>query len=357
MVHLLRERWAPGSHPDSPNRDAVRSHPRHLHGRRSARLTTIRVNSISKSSSTRSLTLVALALAGSLLGRVGSPQSAIASELEPQNLIVTRGADTLGVAGDHFALTWDAATGGEVRAIRLHDGAFWHELLATGTRRATVPGLLVTTAQSKQGALGPFGRGELQVLEEGPERVVVQSRSRLAPEKGKPSELELTQTYVVYPEGALFIDFVLELKPGAKPVTIQRAAVGIPLSLTGYTLSFWHWQRAGVRGSGFLEPQPVFTSAYCPNLGLALGAFGNLSNQIQVTLEAERGLGGDLVASAIRDGKTFLHWLHPSRRARLLSRPRIATRIVSEFSSGGIPSTRVSLAIGLRIGSRTRCRE
>jgi hypothetical protein len=268
------------------------------------------------SQSTSSLTLATLAVAALFAGADSRP--AASSELEPRTIVVTRGADTLGVTGEHFAFTWDAATGGEVRSIRLHDGLVWRELLARETRRATVPSLLVTTTQSKQGTLGPFARGELKVLEEGPERVVIESRSHLATEKGKASELELTQTYVVYPEGALFIDFVLELKPGAKSVTIQRAAVGVPMSLAGYTLSFWHWQRAGVRGSGFLEPQPVFTSAYCPNLGLALGTFGNLSNQIQITLEAERGLSGkDLVASAIRDGKTFLHWLHPEQAGPL----------------------------------------
>ena len=235
-----------------------------------------------------------------------------ASELEPHPLAITRGADTLAVQGEHFALTWNQARGGELSSIRLHDGVAWHELIEPGVRRTTVPGLLLTA--SGQTASPAFGPGTIKALEEGPDRVVIEAKAPLRNEKGKESGLVLTQVSTVYPEGALFIDLTLELTEDAKPLSVERASIGVPVALGSYTLSFWHWQKSAERGSGFLEPQPMFTSAYCPNMGVALGASGNLSNQVQMTLESERGLAaGSLVTTSLKDGRSLIYWLHPEQ--------------------------------------------
>jgi len=242
---------------------------------------------------------------------IGTGGRGQASELEPHPLAITRGADTLAVQGEHFALTWNQARGGELSSIRLHDGVAWHELIEPGVRRTTVPGLLVTVGGET--ASSAFGPGEIKALEDGPERVVIHSKASLRNEKGKESGLVLTQVSTIYPEGALFIDLTLELPAGAKPLSVERASIGVPVALGSYTLSFWHWQKSADRGSGFLEPQPMFTSAYCPNMGVALGANGNLSNQVQMALEAERGLAMALVTTSLRDGRSLIYWLHPEQ--------------------------------------------
>jgi hypothetical protein len=263
--------------------------------------------------STRLTRIVVSSLAALVCLLAGVPGPVRGSELEPHALAITRGADTLTVQGEHFALTWDAHRGGELKSIRIHDGIAWHELVEPGIRRTTVPGLLLTAGgEAKSPAFGP---GELTVKEETPDRVVVESKASLRNEKGKECGLVLTQTSTIFPEGALFLDFALELPAGAKPLTVEKASLGVPLALGTYTLSFWHWQRGLDRGSGFLEPQPMFSSAYCPNVGLALGTSGNLSNQVEVVLESKRGLAGpsSLITTSIHDGRSILHWLHPEQ--------------------------------------------
>jgi hypothetical protein len=256
--------------------------------------------------------LLAFCLSSLVAGLIATSTSsrATASELEPDPLILNQSEELLSVDGEHFGFTWSAAKGGDLTSIRLHDGARWHELVAPGRRRVSVPGILVRT--SSLGTLGQFARGSIDVLEHAPGRVVVESRSRLATEAGEQSELELVQTFTVLGEGAVFVDLELELPEGSEPVRVERATIGWVVDVEDYTLGFWHWQRSAHRGSGFLEPQRTYTSPYCPNLGLAVGTAGNLSNQLQVIVESNYGLSGSdvSISSALSNGRSFVTRLH-----------------------------------------------
>jgi len=231
--------------------------------------------------------------------------SASAAGLEPAPLQVARSAAEITIAGEHFALTWSAAKGGDLTSIRLHDGAEWHELVGQGARRTSVPGLLIYTTE---GTLGPFATATLTVTEESPERAVIFGSSRLATEAGVPSALELHQTFTVYREGAVFVDVTLELPAGSAPLAVRKASLGWPVETASYTLQFWHWQRDPRHGSGFLDPQPTFSGSFCPNAGLALGTAGGISNQLQVIVESSRGIDGS-ASNWIKDGHHFITWL------------------------------------------------
>ncbi len=239
-----------------------------------------------------------------------------ASELEPAPLVVVATADSVVVSGGHFALTWSAARGGDLTSIRIHDGVAWHELIAPGMRRISVPGILVYTPQ---GPYGPFGRGTLTVGDQEPGSVVVTSEMLLVDEKEGSGPLTLRTTYTVYAEGAVFLDLDLTLAAKAKKLTVTRASVGFPVDVTDYTLQFWHWQQSLDRGSGMLEPQPTFTSVYCPNVGLALGTAGTFSNQLQVILESPDSFAGSAapVVTYIAQGRSFATWLLPENAGPL----------------------------------------
>jgi hypothetical protein len=218
---------------------------------------------------------------------------------------VTSSKDEIALQGGHFALTWSAAKGGDLTSIRLHDGVTWHELVGHGARRTTVPGLLIYTPTEM---LGPFAPATLTVIEESPERTVVQTRSRLAPESGKPTAFALEQTFTVYREGAVFVDLDLQLPAGSPPIQVRRASLGWPVETASYAIKLWHWQRDLSHGAGFLDPQPTFAGSFCPNAGLALGNAGSISNQLQVVVESSRGIGGS-ASSWVKDGQHFITWL------------------------------------------------
>ncbi len=261
-----------------------------------------------------------LAVAGvAALGALAAPESARAVEPAPAPLQVTRGAASVTVRGGHFELTWSATQGGDLRSIRLHDGIEWHELVGQGARRSSVPGLLLYT---EGGTMGPFGPGALEIREASPERVIVVASSHPATEDRKPGDLELVETFTVYPEGAVFVDLDLSLPAGKPAVTLDRASLGWPVDTSGYSLAFWHWQRNLDRGSGMLDPQLTFTSPFAPNAGLALGNAGNLTNQLQVTLESSHQIGSsDIpVTTMVKDGKHFISWLRSEQAGPALLR-------------------------------------
>ncbi len=256
---------------------------------------------------------VVLALAGALASGTMLPLAdGLASELEPAALVVVTSADSVAVTGSHFALSWSRAAGGDLTSIRLFDGIEWHELVAAGIRRNSVPGILVYTPD---GPLGPFSAGSIRIEEQTPERVVVACDTRLATEAGKETPLALRTTYTIHSAGAVFLDLALNLPEKSKPITVTKASLGMQVDTGTYTLSFWHWQRNRDRGSGMLEPQPVFTTPFCPNVGLALGTAGSLSNQLQVIAESPHSLKGSEVqaVSAVRDGKNFATWILPEQ--------------------------------------------
>ncbi len=265
-----------------------------------------------------------------------APGNSPASELEPGALAVAAAPESVVVSGSHFALTWSAAHGGDLTSIRLHDGVAWHELVARGPRRTSVPGILVYTPE---GPLGPFTGGRVTVAEETPGRVVVRTETRLATEKEKETPLTFQATYTVHAEGAIFLDFSLELPAGTKPLPVTRASLGWPVEMKDFTLGFWHWQRNRERGSGMLEPQPVFNSVYCPNLGLALGTAGSISNQLQITLESAGSMMGSEVpvVSSVRDGKSFTTWILPEQESPFTLGPPFSYRNRLGFFLGRHP--------------------
>ncbi len=246
-------------------------------------------------------------------GFVHSPLSpclraALAAEIDPAPLRVSKSGADITVEGGHFALTWSAARAGDLTSIRLHDGVEWHELVGKGARRTSVPGLMIYTPG---GTLGSNSSGTATISEESPDRVVVTTHSHPATEEGKASALDLRQNYTVWREGAVFVDLDLELPAGAPLQTVRQASIGWPVEPNGYTLSFWHWESGVVRGSGFLEPKLTFTVPFASNLGLALGTAGNISNQLQLIIESDRPLGSSKgrVVSSVKDGRHFSFWL------------------------------------------------
>ena len=277
---------------------------------------------------------VPLALAVLMLAAV--PDSGSGSELEPAALAVASTPDSVVVSGGHFAFTWSAARGGDLTSIRLHDGMDWHELVAPGPRRASVPGLLVYTPE---GPLGPFTGGRITVEENAPGRVVVRSETRLATEKQKESPLAFQATYTIMAEGAVFVDLALTLPAEAKAIAVTRASLGWPVETQDFTLAFWHWQRNRDRGSGMLDPQPTFNAAYCPNLGLALGAAGSFSNQLQIILESGASFMGPEVpvVSSVRDGRSFITWILPEQQPPFALEPSFSYRNRLGFFLGRHP--------------------
>jgi len=74
-----------------------------------------------------------------------------------------------------------------------------------------------------------------------------------------------------------------------------------------------HMQGAGLVGGRIANGAGTAERFFWVWTNIALGASGNLSNQVQVVLESERGLAGEgsLVTLSLRDGRSLLYGLHP----------------------------------------------
>jgi len=136
---------------------------------------------------------------------------AVAAPWAHAALTAQPGDDALTIQGDWFELRIDASRGGEIAELKLHDGSQWNTVFAAP--EITFPCLTLRDAD-KTYRLSNDAEAELVQIETAPDVVRCAVKGRPRADEGTASPWEVTLTYEVYPEGAVFIDLDCELKSG-----------------------------------------------------------------------------------------------------------------------------------------------
>jgi len=149
---------------------------------------------------------------------VAAPWAHAALNAQPRDHALT-------IQGDWFELTIDASQGGEIAELKLHDGAQWNTPFAAP--ESTLPCLALRDADNTY-RLSNDADAELVQVEAAPDVVRCAVKGRPRADDGTPSPWEVTLTYEVYPEGAVFIDLDCELSEG--DFVLSNAAVSFAAS-------------------------------------------------------------------------------------------------------------------------------
>ena len=200
-----------------------------------------------------------------------------APPLARAGLTLERGPNAVKAKGDHFAITIDMTRGGEISELLLHDGSQWNSVLGDGG--ATFPGLTFSTADEHY-ALANDTEGKLVSADATPEKVVCKVSAVPRSGNAEASPWEITTTYEVYAEGAVFIDLDCRLNEGE--FALSHADVSFPLHESLRQSAKYRDQNVSTATGGFSSARVAFGK----------NAARNFTNEIEIIVERKQAMAG-----------------------------------------------------------------
>jgi hypothetical protein len=131
-------------------------------------------------------------------------------------LSVGRDRNAIVVKGDHFALTFDLARGGEVTDLRLFDGSQWNAVFSASM--ITYPAVVIGDGAANY-VQAHDRSARLVRLTEAPDRVLIETQATPRTAGGTACGWQITTTWEVYAEGAVFADLDYRLQEGTFDLT------------------------------------------------------------------------------------------------------------------------------------------
>ncbi len=180
------------------------------------------------------------------------------------------------VTGGHFALTIDAARGGEVTTLSLHDGAAWNAVLGD----ATFPAFTLSDAAAAY-ALARDGKAVSAILEQGPDKVRLSFTGYPRTPKGEASAWQVCLTYEIYREGAVFVDVQCHLREGA--FALHGAEVSFQAAESILKAPKFSDENVGLGSSGFRSGRIAF----------GMNPAKSFTNELEMVCEYKQAIVGD----------------------------------------------------------------
>lgn len=254
-------------------------------------------------------------------GKEGPAAEACGTTLHKDLALVVDGSRRT-IEGDAFRITWDAGRGGEIVAIAQYDGAEWNSIL-----EETLPGYTLRDREGADFALRHAAGAEVELIKDTPDEIVLRLAGRPQTAEGKRSSCEIVQTYRVFKEGVLFCDLEIRLPPGAVPMALGRAELGLRLSkrLSQGKFRWGYFNRDSWQLRSWILPTEVVAEkCMYPYVAAdyGLGAASSFTNHVAVFVEDWRAIAGPKESAGCRfgaseTGGTAFVWTLADGQARL----------------------------------------
>ncbi len=188
------------------------------------------------------------------------------------DLSIRRTEGTVTAKGDHFALTVDLRRGGEIAALKLHDGARWNEVFRESA--ITFPALTLSD-DNRVYALSKDDKATLTNVTATPEKIEIKTRAVPRAADGAAGPWQVDLAYEVYPEGAIFID--LDCRLEGQAFALSRSSVSFAVSEAIRKGPKYRDRNVSIKSGGFRSARVAF--------GLSGNPAHSFTNEIEAIVE------------------------------------------------------------------------
>ena len=255
---------------------------------------------------------------------------AVAAPWAHAALIAQPGHHALTIQGDWFELRIDGSRGGEIAELKLHDGAQWNTVCAAP--EITLPSLTLRDAD-KTYRLSNDADAELVQVEAASDVVRCAVKGRPRADDGTTSPWEVTLTYEVYPEGAVFLDLDCELKSG--DFVLSSADVSFAACEAIRNAPRYRDDNVCIETGGFRSARVAY----------GLNPDRSYTNEVEAILEYKKAIAG-AVDYAKKDGRVT--WVLGGGDAKLSAPFRYHNRIALGLG-GAVTGKPRSNVVGQRV--------
>ena len=213
--------------------------------------------------------------------------------------------------GPGFAAAWDSRTG-QPTALTGHDaqGAF------TIAANEAAPLAELRFSDGKRSYTTSRGQLLGQVTQTTEQGNVVRKLTVIpATADGQRAGLQVTQTFTVYPEGALFCDFIITVPPSAEPVSVTRVDLTASFPSGDFAQFRWFWKRDWRGGLYLTRDDALDTPGYLRVMGASFARDSvGYTNHWEMFLEKKLPFGqadeknANCQVEAERDGRKRFTW-------------------------------------------------